>query len=138
MLARGFSAARAASGQVQRRYMVGPGCRWQAAIVFYNELERGVGRVDQRFGATVELVAEAALGGGEQQALVGEARRRINAELEPGEMADRLRPDAHLAVGGDRHRQRDIGCPQAPMSHWYRVRSTKRCELPERADNSRA
>ena len=78
-----------------------------------------VGRLDQRLRAAVELVAEAALGGREQQALVGEAGGRIDPELEAGEMADRLGADADLAVGGDGHRQ-------------ARRRRARRCRGPAR------
>ena len=70
-------------------------------------------------GAAVELVAEAALGGGEQQALVGEAGGRIDLEIEAGEMADRLGPDADLAIGGDGHRQR-VGAARADVAHQHR------------------
>ena len=76
------------------------------AVFLDDQLERLVRRFDQRPGAAVELVAEAALGGGEEQALVGQPRRRIDAEIEAREVADRLRPDADLAVGGDGDRKR--------------------------------
>ena len=70
-------------------------------------------------GAAVEFVAQAAFGGGEQQALVGEARGRIDLEIEPGEMADRLGPDADLAIGGDGDRQR-VGAARADVAHQHR------------------
>jgi hypothetical protein len=43
-------------------------------LVVGDQFERLVGRLEQRLGAAVELVAQAALGGGEQKTLVGEAR----------------------------------------------------------------
>ena len=77
------------------------------------------GACAQRGGAAVQLVAQAALGGCEQQALVGEARGRIDPELESGQMADRLGPDADLAVRGDGHRQR-VGAARADVAHQHR------------------
>ena len=47
-----------------------------------DQAEVGVGGVAQLGGAAVELVAEAALGGGEEQALVGEAGGRVDLEVE--------------------------------------------------------
>ena len=78
-----------------------------------------VGRFDQRSSAAVELVAEAALGSGEEQALVGEARRGVDPELEAGEMTDRFGPDADLAVCGDRDRQ-GVGTARADVAHQHR------------------
>ena len=54
------------------------------------EGEAGVFAGTQVAGAAVELVAQAAFGGGEEQALVGEAGGRIDLEVEAGEVADRL------------------------------------------------
>ena len=78
-----------------------------------------VGRFEQGLGAAVELVAEAAFGGGEQQALVGQARGRIDAEIEAGQMADRLGADADFAVGRDGHRQR-VGAARADVADQHR------------------
>ena len=56
-----------------REDMIMPG-DGQAAGVVDDERERLVWRFDQRRGAPVELVPEAALGGGQQQPFVGKAR----------------------------------------------------------------
>ncbi len=77
------------------------------------------GAIEQSLGPAVELIAEAAFGGGEQEPLVGEARGRIDAEVEPGEVADRLGADADLAIGRDRHRQR-IGSARADVADQHR------------------
>ena len=92
-----------------------PGDR-EPATVLGDQRERLIGRFDQRIRAAIQLLAEAALGGGQQQALVGEARRRIDAEFEAGQVADRLGPDADLAVGGDRDRKR-VGAARADVAH---------------------
>src|SRR5687768_13487117 len=77
-----------------------------SAALFRAQLESLVARLAQVRGAGLELVAEAALGGGGEQPLVGEARGRVDLECEAREVADGLRTDADLAVGGDRDRKR--------------------------------
>ena len=77
----------------------------EAAAILYFQRESIVIRLDEGAGTAVELVAEAALGGGEQHALVGKAGVGIDAEFETGEMADRLGTDTDFAVGSDRDRQ---------------------------------
>ncbi len=89
------------------------------AAVFGDERERLVAGVDQVCGAAVELVAQAALGGGQQQPLVGEPRGRIDLEVEAGQMADRFGPDADFAVGGDGHRK-GVGAARADVAHQHR------------------
>ena len=78
-----------------------------------------VGRLGQGAGAAVELFAEPAFGGGEQQALVGEPGRLVDPELEADEVADRLGSDADFAVGGDRDRQ-GVGTARANVAHQHR------------------
>src|SRR5438045_7832468 len=87
----------------------------EAAVILDRQLKHLVLGLDQRLGAAVELVAETALGGGEKQALVGEARGRIYPEFEAGQVSDRLGADAHLAVSGDADRQR-IGAARADVA----------------------
>ncbi len=87
----------------------------EAAAILDRQRERLVGRIDERGRAAVELFAEAALGGGEEQALVGQPGGRIDPEFEAGEVADRLRADADLAVGGDGHRQ-GVGAARADVA----------------------
>src|SRR6059058_60936 len=77
-----------------------PRDRERAAFVG-DEFERVVGRFDQSIGAAVELLAEAPFRCRKQQAFVGKPRRGIDAELEAGQMADRLGTYADLSVGGD-------------------------------------
>src|SRR4051794_30463428 len=80
--------------------MIAPGDGEAAA--FFDYKRKGlVGSLDQFPRAPVELVAEPAFGGGKEQAFVGELRGRIDAELEAGQVTDRLGADADLAVGGD-------------------------------------
>src|SRR5690348_12273763 len=61
---------RTAGGEAGK-HMLAPGDR-KPAILLDVKAEQMVLRLDQRLGPAVELVAEAALRGGEQQALVGE------------------------------------------------------------------
>ena len=71
--ARCAARARAASGPGARRARTWPSQPTaRPPLVFDDQREVAVGRVEQRLGAAVELVAQAALGGGEQQALVGQ------------------------------------------------------------------
>src|SRR5205085_12175862 len=91
----------------------------EAAIVVGDELERVVGRFEQRARTAVEFLAEAAFGGREEQSFVGEACRWIDPELEPGEVTDRFGTDADLAVGCDSHRQ-GVGAARADIAHQHR------------------
>ena len=75
--------------------------------------------LDEGARPAVELIAQAALGCGQQHALVGPAWHRIDSEIEAGQVPDRLGPDADLAVGGDRHRQR-IGAARADVADEHR------------------
>ena len=106
-----------AAGRQPGQDMAVPADR-QAAVLL-DQPELGVRRLAQLGGAAVELVAQPALGGGEQQPLVGQPRGRIDPELEAGEMADRLGPDADLAVRGDGHRQ-CIGAARADVADQHR------------------
>ena len=95
-----------------------PGDREPAAVLDGAAANASSGASTSALRAAVELVAEPALGRGKQQALVGEPRGRIDAELEAGQVADRLGPDADFAVGGDGHRQR-IGAARADVAHQH-------------------
>ena len=94
-----------------------PSDRHLAAVVD-DQRERFVRRLEQALRAPFELVAQPALGGREQQALVGEPRRRIDPEVEAGQMPDRFGADADLAVGGNRHRQR-VRPARADVAHQH-------------------
>ena len=85
------------------------------AVLLDDQLESLVAGLDQRPRAAVEFVAQPALGGGEKQALVGELCLRIYPEVEAGEMADRLRPDADLTVRRDGDRE-CVGSPRADVA----------------------
>ena len=82
---------------------------------FDSQRERLVRGIDERGRAAVELFAETALGGGEEQALVGQTGGGIDTKFEAGEVADRLRADADLAVGGNGHGQ-GIGAARADVA----------------------
>ena len=64
--------------------MAVPADRQPAALLDDQREGVVVGASTSALRAAVELVAEPALGGGEQQALVGEPRGRIDPELEAG------------------------------------------------------
>src|SRR3954468_19167742 len=70
----------------------------EPALLVDRQRECVVVSLDQRRGAAVELLAAPALARREEEALVGEARGRIDPEIEAGEMADRLGTDADLPV----------------------------------------
>src|SRR4249919_3301592 len=83
----------------------------EPAAIFDGELERVVFRRDECLRAAIKLVAKAAFGGGKQKTLVGKPGRRVDAEVEAREVADRLGADADLAIGGD--------------GNWKRIRSAR-------------
>ena len=61
--------------------MIPPGDR-EAASFLDRESEDLIGRIDQLFGAAIEFVAEPALSGGQQEALVGKPSGGIDSEFE--------------------------------------------------------
>ena len=87
-----------------RHHVAAPEDRDRAADVG-RQREGVVGIGDQRGGAARQFDAQPPLGGRHQPLHVGMARRDVGDEAEAGQMPDRLVGDAHLAVGGDRHRQ---------------------------------
>jgi hypothetical protein len=77
----------------------------RSTVIFDNEAECLIAGLDQRIGAALKLIAEAALRGCEKEALVGKPGRWIDPKIEAGQMADRLGSNAHLAIGRNGYRK---------------------------------